>query len=238
MHRSQKRAFTLIELLVVIAIIAILAAILFPVFAKAREAARKASCQSNLKQIGLGLRMYSQDYDEKYPANRVSGFTSWTGICSNGGGNFDNWKTLIQPYIKNYNLFRCPSNRAQESRDETQDVNNRCSYGINGALFPSLLAGSTSSGPADATIQQPADTMAVLESEWGCSDLGYWATAGIPCHHNTMQNWLLMDGHVKAYKISQTFKPTRSTAPADWHDFWWTDNATAATYAAGAKVCP
>src|SRR5690348_11021219 len=79
--RRARRAFTLIELLVVIAIIAILAAILFPVFAQAREAARKATCQSNLKQIGSGLLMYIQDYDETYPVNDYGGnqpFTYWT----------------------------------------------------------------------------------------------------------------------------------------------------------------
>ena len=70
----MKKAFTLIELLVVIAIIAILAAILFPVFAQAREKARQTSCLSNLKQIGLGLMMYTQDYDETYPMNLFLGF--------------------------------------------------------------------------------------------------------------------------------------------------------------------
>src|SRR5690606_6779733 len=75
-NSGAKRGFTLIELLVVIAIIAILAAILFPVFARARENARRASCQSNLKQIGLGLMQYTQDYDERLPA----GFLTNTGV--------------------------------------------------------------------------------------------------------------------------------------------------------------
>jgi prepilin-type N-terminal cleavage/methylation domain-containing protein/prepilin-type processing-associated H-X9-DG protein len=94
---SYQRGFTLIELLVVISIIAILAAILFPVFSRARENARRSSCQSNLKQMGLAFMQYTQDYDETFPmdryANPLQG--SWAGI--------------LQPYIKSRQLFRCPS---------------------------------------------------------------------------------------------------------------------------------
>jgi len=96
-QKSLRGAFTLIELLVVIAIIAILAAILFPVFGRARENARRSSCQSNLKQIALGVKQYTQDYDEKFPQE---GSTTVT----NPG-----WAYLIQPYIKSEQLFQCPS---------------------------------------------------------------------------------------------------------------------------------
>jgi prepilin-type N-terminal cleavage/methylation domain-containing protein/prepilin-type processing-associated H-X9-DG protein len=95
------KGFTLIELLVVIAIIAILAAILFPVFARARENARRASCQSNLKQIGLSLMQYSQDYDELYLN------------AGNDAGAYI-WPDLIQPYVKNDQIFNCPSKSSQE----------------------------------------------------------------------------------------------------------------------------
>ena len=107
---SQKcSAFTLIELLVVIAIIAILAAILFPVFAQARESARQTSCLSNGKQIGLAALMYAQDYDEKWVI--VGGENSNTlldGKKSNGEP-FNGWSLLLQPYTKNRQMFRCPS---------------------------------------------------------------------------------------------------------------------------------
>src|SRR5918996_1445226 len=99
MIRLLRTAFTLIELLVVIAIIAILAAILFPVFAQAREKARQASCLSNAKQIGLACRMYAQDYDEINVPERL-----WLP-----GGNMVSFRVLLQPYVKNKQVFICPS---------------------------------------------------------------------------------------------------------------------------------
>ncbi len=111
-HRSSIKAFTLIELLVVIAIIAILAAILFPVFARARENARRASCQSNLKQIGLGLTQYSQDYDERMPR-------SWFGIDKDASGlGRYKWMDAIYPYVKSEQIFNCPSDTANASRTD------------------------------------------------------------------------------------------------------------------------
>src|SRR5579883_1725894 len=109
--KRRSNGFTLIELLVVIAIIAILAAILFPVFAKAREAARKTSCESNLKQVGTAFRMYAQDFDETLPNNNFDSAnnaatcvdetyrTAYRGTVCNA----------LQPYVKNTALFTCPS---------------------------------------------------------------------------------------------------------------------------------
>lgn len=100
----NKKGFTLIELLVVIAIIAILAAILFPVFSKAREKARQASCLSNIKQQALGVTMYMEDYDEYFPPKYMQGLP--------GGKNGDDiswWSDLIQPYLANYQIMACPS---------------------------------------------------------------------------------------------------------------------------------
>ena len=93
-RRQRATAFTLIELLVVIAIIAVLAAILFPVFARARENARRSSCQSNLKQIGLGFEQYKNDHDQYYPGSVVNNVS---------------WSTLLNPYIKSEQVFVCPS---------------------------------------------------------------------------------------------------------------------------------
>lgn len=113
LQNANKSAFTLIELLVVIAIIVILAAILFPVFARAREYARSISCISNLKQISLGMLMYEQDYDEAYPSI-IANSTMGDGCApdlgwfnANGG-----WAVLVYPYIKNGQIFHCPSSES------------------------------------------------------------------------------------------------------------------------------
>jgi prepilin-type N-terminal cleavage/methylation domain-containing protein/prepilin-type processing-associated H-X9-DG protein len=110
-----RRGFTLIELLVVIAIIAILAAILFPVFAKAREKARQSSCLNNVKQITLGLMQYTQDYDERFPGGAgthwgdvAAGYAGWPNYPH--GGYVD----AIYPYVKNVQVFMCPSDSLKD----------------------------------------------------------------------------------------------------------------------------
>src|SRR5213592_5012251 len=107
--RSSQRAgsdegFTLIELLVVIAIIAILAAIVFPVFAQARDRARMSACLSNMKQIGTSLMLYVQDYDETYP------YIRFHGVDTPPGANAYVWKNAISPYLKSLDVLACPSN--------------------------------------------------------------------------------------------------------------------------------
>ena len=110
--RAAQSGFTLIELLVVIAIIALLAAILFPVFARARENARRSSCQSNLKQIGIGITQYTQDYDERWPL-RYYGTEDggeYNLSYNPGASDYFSWVDAIQPYTKSTQVFLCPSN--------------------------------------------------------------------------------------------------------------------------------
>ena len=116
--KNHKTAFTLIELLVVIAIIAILAAILFPVFARARENARRSSCLSNVKQIGLGLLQYAQDYDESFPAARTTG----TSVS---------WRWMIQPYLKSTQVNSCPSRQGKQFTTGGNGLTFEISYGGN-----------------------------------------------------------------------------------------------------------
>jgi prepilin-type N-terminal cleavage/methylation domain-containing protein/prepilin-type processing-associated H-X9-DG protein len=140
---TRRRGFTLIELLVVIAIIAILAAILFPVFALARDKARAASCLSNCRQIGMAFVQYTQDYDENLPLTTYP-------IPSN------TWTDTVQPYIKNRNILRCPSDT---STTWTAVANpRRSSYFLN-----AWMAGSNGFGNL-ATIQNPASVIYLAES--------------------------------------------------------------------------
>ena len=116
MSKKPSHGFTLIELLVVIAIIAILAAILFPVFQKVRENARRATCQSNLKQIGLGVMQYIQDADENYPLNNHSYGFPFNADGSRSGDVHGVWAKQIQPYLKSVDIFKCASGTNKDIR--------------------------------------------------------------------------------------------------------------------------
>jgi prepilin-type N-terminal cleavage/methylation domain-containing protein/prepilin-type processing-associated H-X9-DG protein len=215
MHKGRARnGFTLIELLVVIAIIAILAAILFPVFAQAREAARKSTCQSNLKQIGSGIMMYVQDYDERFPTVRSANTAA-----------FADWRGSIFPYTKNTAIFLCPSNNANNRNPYVGDCQNvvlapgvpqvYVSYGFatingNNPTANGFSYGGGTPGPINAVVEAPSDTLMVVEGTTTCTDFCEWCggSAGPSTRgHSGVSNFLYVDTHVKAGKWAKTMSP-------------------------------
>jgi prepilin-type N-terminal cleavage/methylation domain-containing protein/prepilin-type processing-associated H-X9-DG protein len=236
--KTVQRGFTLIELLVVIAIIAILAAILFPVFARAREQARKASCQSNLKQIGLAVVMYTQDYDEAYPvANmgyKIPGTTS----------NYF-WYQVLQPYAKSYEVWVCPTSGPISHWTSGAMAGMQDSYGINNCGASLTDAGEpghgfgNSFGQCSASGNGPTKLMDIVSPSQtifagdaasnGVSNyllIGYSNSGYIPVLHggqvgpfnkspaqpvDTSQgggNYLFADGHVKFIQAQRLLTST------------------------------
>ncbi len=156
--RNKVCGFTLIELLVVIAIISILAAILFPVFARARENARRANCASNLKQIGLGIMQYTQDYDERMPFQASATFNTFT-VPS---GSDTSYFYKLQPYVKSWELFRCPSAIINPTATDRADATNNTSYLVNGVLSTES-ANATGIARHVASIPEAASVITVQE---------------------------------------------------------------------------
>ncbi len=188
----RRRGFTLIELLVVIAIIAILAAILFPVFAKAREKARQSSCSSNLKQIGLASLQYAQDYDETYPAYNLP----ITG----------SWRNMVTPYAKNTQIFECPSRATNKQGSYAQNY-----FYVGGAAM--ALIGSPAETVFYCEIGTTDNPGTIDQSFDHCnppSATTYQWVSRPDWRHNQMCNVTYVDGHVKIEKPGRFYPPTVS----------------------------
>jgi prepilin-type N-terminal cleavage/methylation domain-containing protein/prepilin-type processing-associated H-X9-DG protein len=202
----MRRGFTLIELLVVIAIIAILAAILFPVFAKAREKARQSACLSNVKQLGLAMLQYAQDYDETYPP----AYCVLPTVP---------WPQLLQPYVKNTQITVCPSDKDVWLALPNWGV----SYILNYRMHPPLDS-PTGVGIRMGTVVRPAEALTMIDNAdgstgnliptcqyaWGttgaAASAGYNAWARISARHNDGANCGFADGHAKWLKDTECMR--------------------------------
>jgi prepilin-type N-terminal cleavage/methylation domain-containing protein len=167
--RKNVKGFTLIELLVVIAIIAILAAILFPVFGRARENARRSTCISNLKQIGLGMMQYVQDYDSTFPSSLIIAPPPDGKVFLPGEAGLSFWQQTMFPYVKSHSLFFCPNSQSQMDRtvisEPVQDKEGRMlwgNYSISGHI--SVEAGAAAR-IRESAINSPSATY--LFAEYG-----------------------------------------------------------------------
>ncbi|MCE5240846.1 DUF1559 domain-containing protein [bacterium] len=196
----MRKGFTLIELLVVIAIIAILAAILFPVFARAREKARQTNCVANVRQLGTALQMYTDDYDETLPR------FNFGAIMVGGSPQNQTWARVIKPYVKNNQLYVCPSKKTNgwlfESDSDT--VWAPCGYGVNDAyVFPGVGYSVVSL----SQVGDPASTISLSERA-GLNTVRIYApvaqggaganpSCNVDGRHNNGANFLFLDSHAK-----------------------------------------
>ncbi len=196
----RARGFTLIELLVVIAIIAILAAILFPVFAQAREKARQSGCLSNVKQMALAALQYAQDYDETLPV-AIGGLPDWSLF----------WTTveLLHPYVNSTQITRCPSDPVGSVNLSSFPGLGRYSYVWNRAAFAYMVPGMPAGTVRTlADIPSPADTTCFFDGNM--VGMALWATA----RHNDGVNVSFFDGHARWNHRTQ---PPRGCTSQDYH---------------------
>lgn len=227
----KNHGFTLIELLVVIAIIAILAAILFPVFGRARENARRSSCQSNLRQIGLGIMQYTQDYDERGPA---------TGIdydpAPHPASQLVSWRQMIQPYLKSTQLFMCPSNPRKEIVGDTAKLgfasiptSYSAAFAIDnndGTKSFSYFTATDRPGSLMSEVAKPSECLMVVESiATGQGGSVYNVPSvgnnNLFAGHLATSNFLFVDGHVKALKPINTLNKVQGISQPG--NLWYKD---------------
>jgi prepilin-type N-terminal cleavage/methylation domain-containing protein/prepilin-type processing-associated H-X9-DG protein len=202
-----RKGFTLIELLVVIAIIAILAAILFPVFAQAREKARAISCVSNLKQIGLSWSMYTQDYDETVIPYSTGGGSTSSAFA---------WTYVLQPYIKNYQVYKCPDSLYAIGYTYNANIARADGYNLSG---PRSLAG----------IQLPAATPVFIDGNGISGPTTNLTVISFPNPYNQSAAFFMNGVTFAGGRILATITDAAATSNTLTWGGWSTGNGSGAT---------
>ena len=234
-----KRGLTLLEIVVAVLIIAVLAALLFPVFAKARDDGHRLTCVSSIKQLDLGLLLYIQDFDQTYPNSRF-----WP-LGSQQAGNLEqnSWRSVLLPYVTSSATFRCPQN--PDSQRQSSDPRFKISYAANMAFNPrdyprlptaltatgsGLFGKDLSPGVKISQVVHPAECIAIVEITKSplCSFVvdiandrqdGYSAYSDcLFTGHVGCSNYAFADGHVKAIRPTQTYS-------GDQVNFWYRDGS-------------
>ena len=223
-NNNQHRGFTLIELLIVIAIITLLAAMLFPVFSRARGAARRTSCANNLKQIGLAFAQYTQDNDEVYPLNFYCDPASAT--CGDAGTTPILWMYSLYRYTKNVQIFNCPDfGYAPQRLDPATGqwiYDSAASYGWNVYSLDGATELTPFSGANLASVEDAAGTLLAADAIGYYRVTGYHNdvytgnSSGVADRHLDGANILWADGHVKWLRPEKLRYQAGSTVPGIW----------------------
>jgi len=239
---KPRHGFTLIELLVVIAIIAILAAMLFPVFSLARERARAGKCVSHVRQIGLAVQAYISDWNDTFPMDRIK-----TEVIQDPHPHLKTWKESVWGLIRSKDVFVCPSNEAYRAKggrwhDGTDETGMfPISYAYNSAVFEQNMSPN---GIRMSELDVPCKILYMVETRADFPDLGPWCldykngyqySEGkglVQLHVGKKTNWLFCDLHAQCLSVPQTCTPkslwgihirgkTEAKTRPWWTQSWW-----------------
>ncbi|MHB9035747.1 MAG: type II secretion system protein [Armatimonadota bacterium] len=227
---NQRKGFTLIELLVVIAIIAILAAILFPVFTSAKESAQKTSCVSNLKQLGAAAMAYAESNGGDMVPQQLDNYTGKTGPRkSKWGYYFTSWTDLLWPYVKSDGVYVCRANNSNPSTGSYAGYKRKdyaYNYHFDNSMYRGFWNGTEKRAFATklSSVRQPSKIILLTETATHVEPIhvayAYYFLGPLAKIHNHKYNWLFCDGHISSLRIRETVSPIFMWNPTHRYPTW------------------